>query len=221
MEFNDSFTVPVPPEVAWSALNDIERIAPCLPGAALESVEDGVFLGTVSLKLGPIRAEYNGTAHFEDVDPDARSLVVVASGRDKRGQGTASARVHVRVEQEGVLSRVSLDQQVDITGKAAQFGRGILKDVSKQMMDRFAVSLAQMLVAEAQTTGAEAMPSQSDAPIKSFPAAPSAVAASGAPISVVQVAAGLARQRPFHTLLAFGGLALICGLIVYLIREVV
>lgn len=143
MEFEDSFLVPVPPDVAWEVLTDIERVYPCLPGAELKSVDESEFNGLVTIKFGPITAVYQGTARFEDLDPDARTLVIRAEGRDKHGQGTAKALVSAKLFEDADSTRVEMWNQVEITGKAAQFGRGVLPDVSKEILGEFADNLRQ------------------------------------------------------------------------------
>jgi carbon monoxide dehydrogenase subunit G len=108
-------------------------------------VSENEFRGFVTLKLGPITAVYQGTARFEDLDPDARTLVIHAEGRDKHGQGTARARVTARLVPENGATKVEMSNQVDITGKAAQFGRGILQDVSKEILGEFASNLQRVV----------------------------------------------------------------------------
>jgi carbon monoxide dehydrogenase subunit G len=151
MRFEDSFRVEVPTDVAWAALTDIERVYPCLPGAELEEVRDDEFHGRVRLKIGPITASYSGTARFESIDAEAGRLVIHAQGRDRHGQGTATARIHASVTGDGDGTVVAMTNEIDITGKAAQFGRGVLVDVSKQMMGQFAECLQATLTSVRQS----------------------------------------------------------------------
>jgi hypothetical protein len=142
MKFDDSFEVPVPVGVVWDALTDIERVYPCLPGAELTELREGEFHGVVTMKLGPITASYKGSARFEELDEQNRTLVIRAEGRDRHGQGTARARVVATLEARGdQQTLVRMVNEVDITGKAAQFGRGIIVDVSKEIMGQFAANL--------------------------------------------------------------------------------
>jgi carbon monoxide dehydrogenase subunit G len=151
MRFEDSFRVDVPTDVAWAALTDIERVYPCLPGAELVEVRDDEFHGRVRLKIGPITASYSGIARFESIDADAGRLVIHAQGRDRHGQGTATARIHASVIGDGEGTVVAMTNEIDITGKAAQFGRGVLVDVSKQMMGQFAECLQATLTSVRQS----------------------------------------------------------------------
>jgi carbon monoxide dehydrogenase subunit G len=154
MDFQDSFSVPVPPAQAWDVLTDIERVYPCLPGAELSEVKDNEFRGLVTVRLGPITAVYEGRARFEDMDPDQRTLVIRAEGRDKHGQGTAKTRVRASLQPEnGGSTRVDMANQVEITGKAAQFGRGILQDVSKEILSEFAANLRAVVMGPTDGTG--------------------------------------------------------------------
>jgi carbon monoxide dehydrogenase subunit G len=193
MKFEDSFIVPVAREVAWNALTDIARVAPCLPGAELVEIQDNEFHGLVRLKLGPIVADYKGTARFESLDEAERELVIVAQGRDRHGQGTASARVEACLVEDAGGTLVRMVQQVDITGKAAQFGRGVLADVSKQMMGRFATSLTEMLTAPELSPASDADTATAAASNVQAPPPPAAE-----PIDVVSVARGVVADRaPF------------------------
>ncbi|MEA2467766.1 MAG: uncharacterized protein QOJ57_1892 [Thermoleophilaceae bacterium] len=142
MKFEDSFQVPVSLPETWDALTDIERVYPCLPGAQLIEVADNEFRGLVTLKLGPISASYKGVARFDSLDRENAKLVIHAEGRDKHGQGTAKARISAELVPAGDGETcVKMVNEIDITGKAAQFGRGVLTDVSKEMMGQFAANL--------------------------------------------------------------------------------
>jgi carbon monoxide dehydrogenase subunit G len=142
LKFEDSFQVPVSLPETWDALTDIERVYPCLPGAQLIEVADTEFRGLVTLKLGPISASYKGVARFDSLDRENAKLVIHAEGRDKHGQGTAKARISAQLVPAGDGETcVKMVNEIDITGKAAQFGRGVLTDVSKEMMGQFAANL--------------------------------------------------------------------------------
>ncbi|GIH27791.1 hypothetical protein Aph01nite_61010 [Acrocarpospora phusangensis] len=145
MRFEHEFTVPVPVEQAWSVLLDAERVAPCLPGASLDSVEGDTVTGKMRVKVGPITVTYNGTATFEDVDKDAHTLTLRASGKEARGAGTASATVTARLVPEGDTTKVTVDTSFNVTGRPAQFGRGVMNEVGSRLIDRFAANLATIL----------------------------------------------------------------------------
>ncbi|GII53125.1 carbon monoxide dehydrogenase subunit G [Planotetraspora thailandica] len=154
MRFEHEFTVPVPVEEAWPVLLDVERIAPCLPGATLDAVEGGTakgtekgtaFTGRMRVKVGPITVTYRGQAAFDDVDEDARTLSLKASGKEARGAGTANAEVTARLAAEGGRTRVRVETSLNVTGRPAQFGRGVMAEVGGKIIDRFAANLAALL----------------------------------------------------------------------------
>jgi len=137
MEINDSFRVSTPIDATWKVMLDIEGIAPCLPGAQLQEVEGDEYRGIVKVKVGPITAQYKGTARLADVDEANHRLVIDASGRDTRGQGNAKATIVVTMAPEGAGTKVDVATDLAITGKVAQFGRGVLVDVSSKLMGQF------------------------------------------------------------------------------------
>jgi carbon monoxide dehydrogenase subunit G len=137
MEITDRFRVSTPIVETWKVLLDIERIAPCLPGAQLEEVEGDEFRGVVKVKVGPITAQYKGSARLAEVDEAARRIVIDASGRDTRGQGNASAKIVVTMTGDESGTDVSVHTDLSITGKVAQFGRGVLGDVSAKLLGQF------------------------------------------------------------------------------------
>ena len=137
----DSFRVATPLETTWSTLLDIERIAPCMPGAQLQEVEGDEYRGIVKIKVGPIQAQYKGTAKLALVDVATRTIKIDASGRDTRGQGNASAMITVTMTGDDAGTRVEIDTEVNITGKVAQFGRGEMPKISKKLLKQFVTSL--------------------------------------------------------------------------------
>jgi uncharacterized protein len=137
MEINDSFRVSTPIDATWKVMLDIEGIAPCLPGAQLQEVEGDEYRGIVKVKVGPITAQYKGTARLAEVDEANHRLVIDASGRDTRGQGNAKATIVVTMAPEGAGTKVEVATDLSITGKVAQFGRGVLVDVSSKLMGQF------------------------------------------------------------------------------------
>ncbi|MEV5413827.1 SRPBCC family protein [Thermopolyspora sp. NPDC052614] len=163
MRFEHEFTVPVPVEQAWPVLLDVERVAPCLPGAAVDSVEGTDFTGRMKVKVGPITVTYNGKASFEDIDKDAHSVTMKAAGRESRGSGTANATVHARLLDEGGHTKVKVETSFNVTGRPAQFGRGVMAEVGGKLIDRFAENLAELLrgeTAPAEAAAPEAVPAE-------------------------------------------------------------
>jgi carbon monoxide dehydrogenase subunit G len=136
------FTVGVPVDQAWSRMLDLEKIAPCLPGAAIqEEMADGEYAGTIKVEIGPITVGYKGTVKFEETDESAHRAVLQATGRETRGQGTASATIVSTLREEGEGTRVNVETDLLLTGRVAQFGRGIAQGVATEMLDEFAACL--------------------------------------------------------------------------------
>ncbi len=155
MKIEDSFRVEVPVEEAWKVLLDLERIAPCLPGAQLTEVEGDEYRGTVKIKVGPITAQYKGVAKIEEADEANRKVVLQAEGRDTRGQGNASATVTATLVPEGAGTTVNIDTDLNITGKVAQFGRGVMADVSSKLLGQFADNLKRDVLSGGGSQAAE------------------------------------------------------------------
>lgn len=132
----------------WPVLTDIERVAPCLPGAVLTGSEEGGYRGHVTVRVGPMKLVYGGTVRFTELDADRRTMVLAASGRDSRGQGTASATSNIALTGDGAATVVTIETDLQITGKVAQFGRGTMADISDRLLAEFAANL----LAELQTT---------------------------------------------------------------------
>jgi uncharacterized protein len=149
VEINDSFRVDRPIEDTWKVLLDIERIAPCLPGAELQEIEGNDYRGVVKVKVGPITAQYKGTAELAEVDEAARRLVLDASGRDTRGQGNAKAKIVVTMTEAGGGTQVDVATDLTITGKVAQFGRGVMADVSAKLIRQFVENLERDVLTDA------------------------------------------------------------------------
>ena len=138
MELKNEFHVSVPIDVAWAVLTDLERVAPCMPGAELQEVEGEEYRGIVKVKVGPITAQYKGIARFAEKDDDQHRAVLLAEGRDTRGQGNASATVTAVAISDKDGTTVSIVTELTITGKVAQFGRSVMADVSAKMLGEFA-----------------------------------------------------------------------------------
>ncbi|MGH3509504.1 MAG: SRPBCC family protein [Nocardioidaceae bacterium] len=137
MELSHQFTVPASVEQTWAAFNDIESVAGCFPGAQVTSVEGDDFTGTCKVKLGPIALVYGGSGSFVEKDEAAHRFVVEARGKDKRGNGTAGAKVTATMTGTGASTDVSVVTDLAITGKPAQFGRGVMQDVSDKLLQQF------------------------------------------------------------------------------------
>ena len=171
MKLENEFTVNVPVEDAWNVLLDLERVTPCLPGAALtEQSDDDEYKGEMKVRLGPVTQEYNGTVRIEEADESEHRAVLKADGKDARGQGAATASITSTLHDEGDGStKVRVETDMQITGRAAQFGRGVQQDVAERLLSRFAECLENEIVgggakeeAEAAAT-AEAGPSENGA----------------------------------------------------------
>src|SRR5215468_12090477 len=155
MEMDHSFTVPVPPDRAWDVLLDVERIAPCMPGASVDDVDGEVVTGRIKVKVGPVSLTYKGTAKITERDPEARVIVLEASGKETRGAGTASATVRATLEPEsgGEATKASMHTTMNVTGRPAQFGRGVMVEVGGKLVEQFAQNLRQLIADDAGSGG--------------------------------------------------------------------
>ncbi len=181
MELKSEFRVGIPVEQAWSTLTDVEFIAPCMPGAQLTEVDGDEFKGGVKIKVGPITAQYKGSAKFVELDEANRRIVLEATGRDSRGAGNAAAEVTAEMTPDGDGTVVSIATDLKVTGKVAQFGRGVMADVTEKLIGQFVDSLEQKLsemgpsddadasVDGASSDGAETDAEAADAPASSGP----------------------------------------------------
>jgi len=165
VKIEDSFRVDVPVDEAWKVLLDLERIAPCLPGAQLTEVEGDEYRGTVKIKVGPITAQYKGVAKIEEADEANHKVVLQAEGRDTRGQGNASATVIATLVPDGTGTTVNIDTDLNITGKVAQFGRGVMADVSSKLLGQFADNLKQDVLTGGPTSEPRNAPQAADGPV--------------------------------------------------------
>jgi uncharacterized protein len=150
MELDNSFTVPVPPDQAWDVLLDVQRIAPCMPGATVDEVDGDVVNGRIKVKVGPVSLTYRGTAKFTERDPDSHTVVMEASGKETRGAGTASATVRASLapDSSGSGTEVTMHTTMNVTGRPAQFGRGVMVEVGGKLVDQFAKNLAQQIAGD-------------------------------------------------------------------------
>jgi carbon monoxide dehydrogenase subunit G len=142
MELDHEFTVPVPVEQAWPVLLDVERIAPCMPGATLDSIDGDEFTGRLKVRLGAMTITYRGSARIASKDEAKHLVTLEGSGKEARGAGTAKATVRTELHDEGERTRVTVHTTLNVTGRPAQFGRGILAEVGGKLIGRFADSLA-------------------------------------------------------------------------------
>ncbi|MFK4225874.1 SRPBCC family protein [Streptomyces sp. NPDC019890] len=156
MELHHSFTVPVPVDEAWPALLDIERVAPCMPGATVEGFDGETVEGAVKVRVGPITVTYRGTATFREKDESAHRIVLAAQGKDVRGQGTASATVTATLADRDGATSVIVLTDLTITGRPAQFGRGVMAEVGDKLIGRFADCLSRQLADTEPAAGAPA-----------------------------------------------------------------
>jgi uncharacterized protein len=143
MQLTNTFSISQPVERAWAVITDLERVAPCLPGAALLGVEGDDYRGAVKIKVGPVTAQYEGVARFAERDDDAHHAVLRAEGRDVRGQGNAAATIDVTLAAQGTGTEVRVDTDLELAGRVAQFGRGVIADVSGKLIGQFAARLEQ------------------------------------------------------------------------------
>ena len=155
MKIDNEFTVSVPIERAWEVLTDLEGIAPCLPGAQLTGVDGDVFSGKVRIKVGPVISDYAGTARFVEKDDDNHHAVIDAKGKDSRGAGNANALIDARCKAEGDHTIVTVSTDLAISGKVAQFGSGMIKEVSGKLLGQFVDNLEAMLLVPAGAVPAE------------------------------------------------------------------
>jgi carbon monoxide dehydrogenase subunit G len=159
IELDNSFTVPVSPEKAWDVLLDVERIAPCMPGASVTSISDdgNEIEGQVKVKLGPLSLAYKGTAKFTEKDQANRAIAIEATGKETRGAGTASANVHAALKPGDAAGStvVSIHTTLNVTGRPAQFGRSLLPEVSGKLIAQFASNLEALIASDNSAPAAE------------------------------------------------------------------
>jgi carbon monoxide dehydrogenase subunit G len=150
IELDHSFTVPVPPDQAWDVLLDVETIAPCMPGATVDEVDGDVVNGRIKVKVGPVSLTYKGTAKFTERNPETRVVVVEAAGKETRGAGTASATVRASLapDASGSGTEVTMHTTMNVTGRPAQFGRGVMVEVGGKLVEQFAANLAKLIAGD-------------------------------------------------------------------------
>jgi carbon monoxide dehydrogenase subunit G len=225
MKITDEFTVSVPVERAWEVLTDLAGIAPCMPGAQLTGFDGETYNGKVRIKVGPVISEFAGTARFAEKDDAAHRAVIDARGKDSRGAGNASALITAGLRAEGDRTVVSVDTDLRITGKVAQFGSGMIKQVSEKLLGEFVDCLESKLVADSEmSSAAEPAAPTGPAPAALPPAAapaPAALHASRltepaqepAALDLMQLAGGSIAKRLVPLLLAL----IVVAVIIYLL----
>jgi uncharacterized protein len=188
MELAHEFTVNTPIDRAWAVLTDVERIAPCMPGAELTEVDGDTYHGLVKVKVGPITAQYKGTASFVEKDEAAHRAVLKAAGRDARGQGNASATVTAVMTEQGDGTRVEITTNMTVSGRVAQFGRGVMADVTAKLLQQFVGNLEANVLAP-DGKGEAAGAGDAPGPAGAVPATDAAGAAGAGP-AVTTASAG-------------------------------
>jgi carbon monoxide dehydrogenase subunit G len=211
MRLEHGFTVPVPVDAAWEVLLDLPRVAPCLPGATLTGVEGDTFTGTVIVKLGPIGLTYRGKGRFVERDEAAHRVVIEAAGRDTRSAGTASATVTASLVPDGDGTRAEVVTDLTVTGRPAQFGRGLIGEVGAKLIDQFATCLAETLTGPA-AAGAPAGPPAAEA-------AEGGAAPAAEPIDLLRITGGTPTVRRLAGYALAGVLAVLAWLALRRLRR--
>jgi carbon monoxide dehydrogenase subunit G len=211
MQLEHRLSVPAPIDVVWPALLDPERVAPCVPGATLTGVEGETFNGTVKVRVGPITLLYKGTGTFTETDEQGRRAVLKADAKDTRGNGTVKATVTLTLTDEGDHTTGTVATDLSITGKPAQFGRGMIADVGGKIIEQFAACLSEKLAVAAT-------PSQPAAASEAADAAKASQPEEVEPLDLVQYARSSVLKR-VGPLVAVAMLVLIAGALVRRLRS--
>ena len=181
MELTHNFTVPASVDDAWATFMDLERVGSCFPGAVVTSVDESGFAGTVKVKLGPIALQYAGTGQFTERDDTAHRAVIEAKGKDKRGNGTAGATVTLVLVPSGDGTRIDVTTDLSITGKPAQFGRGVMQDVSDKLLQQFVACIEGQFAPPVEPAPVDATPASAPASAAPAPAPAAAPVATRPP----------------------------------------
>jgi len=189
MELTHDFTVPAPIDTTWATFMDLHRVGSCFPGAVVTDASDDGFAGTVKVKLGPIALQYAGAGTFLERDDQAYRAVIEAKGKDKRGNGTAGATVTIQLAPSGEGTRVDVTTDLSVTGKPAQFGRGVMQDVSDKLLGQFVACIEQQFAVEDEPAP-EPVPRPDAGPSDAGPSAPSAAAGEAGSAGVGGTASG-------------------------------
>jgi carbon monoxide dehydrogenase subunit G len=215
MKFENSFAVHAPLPVVWKALMDIERVAPCMPGAEVLGRADGdAYKVGVRVKVGPMSMLYRGQVEISERDDAAHSATLRARARESRGQGTANALVHMTVAEQPDGTQATMETELQLSGRAASMGRGVLSDVSEQLIDEFSNNLAAMLASGEAETAAAPGPADTTAAPGAAPSPPASALPAGR-IAARAIANRLGEPRTL--LLATATVAAVFGVIGYVI----
>jgi carbon monoxide dehydrogenase subunit G len=224
MQLEHQLSVPAPIDEVWSAVLDPEKVAPCMPGATLTGVDGDTFTGTVKVKIGPVALTYKGTGEFVEKDEAARKVVLLAKAKDTRGNGTVDATITITLTENGENTDGVVATDLAITGKPAQFGRGMISDVGGKIIEQFAACLSKKLgpaePVPAAAAPAAPTPSGAAAPVATPEAvAPAAAEAAPAPITeaepldLMKYARGSAIQRIVPVAVAVAVLAIVVAIL--------
>jgi hypothetical protein len=216
MNIHDEFRVGVPVETAWSTFLDVERIAPCMPGAQLQEVDGDEYRGVVKVKVGPITAQYKGAARIVEADEAARRIVIKAEGRDTRGQGNASANVTASLQPDGDGTHVTIDTDLNVTGKVAQFGRGVMADVSSKLLGQFVTCLETKVLAAPDAAASPDVPALAPEPVPMSSGPRRIEAPEAEPVDLMQAAGGAVAKRLVPTVIA---VAVVIGVVIWLVSR--
>lgn len=214
MDLVNKITVAADVERTWETLLDVARVANCLPGASLSSSgDDGVFRGKMRVKLGPMTMEYEGVAKLTEVDEDGRTTTIEAQAKEAKGQGTATATIRNTLTDLGGETQIKVETDLAVTGRPAQFGRGIMEDVASQMLDEFAARL------EREILGGKQGLAPADASEPASGPERAAAAAEPEPFDLGAVASGAMMQRALPAAGVAGAIALLIALLALLSRR--
>ncbi|WP_210586282.1 SRPBCC family protein [Streptomyces sp. GESEQ-35] len=214
MKIDNEFGVDVPVEQAWEALTDLEGLAPCMPGAQLTGVEGDVYRGRVRVKVGPVVSQFAGTARFVEKDDSAHRAVISAAGKDMRGQGNATATIHALLRPEGAGTVVTVSTDLSISGKLAQFGSGMIKEISEKLFAQFVDNVEAQLLAPAEP--ANPVPDTGPATPDTSPAtAPAQTEAADEPLDLMRLAGTSVYKRLIPVVV---GVAVVAVVIYLLVR---
>lgn len=207
MDFQNEFDVKAPLDQVWDAMLDLERVAPCVPGAeVLERTGDDAYKVGIKVKVGPVSMQYRGEVEIVDKDPSAHHAQMTAKAREARGQGTANANVGMTLSGNGDMTHGTIKTEVQLSGRAAAMGQGVIKDVSARIVDQFSANLAEMLggggaapapAAAPEEAPEQAVPAQppSAAQAEAAPETPSPARSSDEGLDVVPIAKSIAAER--------------------------
>jgi carbon monoxide dehydrogenase subunit G len=217
MDLQNSFVVPADIDTAWQTLLDVESIAPCMPGATLDTVDGDTFTGSVKVKLGPVNMTYGGKAHFVEKDEARHRAVIQGTGKETRGSGTASALVTTQLVAEGPdRTRVDVTTDLTVTGKPAQFGRGVMQDVAGRIIDQFSANLAAVIAASGAQAAAASAAAAKGEPAPTAPSTPTPLPQASDSIDLLGTAGAPVLKRAIPAVL---GIVAVIGIIWLIARR--